>query len=287
MTREREGEIMMVVLAVLESWFPILSIVAMKEIGAMHTYAYALLVSLFFFGAIMIRRGLFKELYDPASYKYLFLTSFWITTLFVFVFLGMQYTTAGNMSVIIFLQLFFAYLYFNVFGSEKMDRIHSFGAFLMGIGALLILVPDNMQLNKGDMLIMIGAAIAPIANYYSKKTRDYCSSETILGVRTLFALPIIALFAWLVEPAVSMEALKNAMPYVIMIGFLVFGVSKILWMEALHRVSITKISAMMALVPMMTMFFAYFFLAEAATVRQIFGIVPVLVGGYILTKPLT
>ncbi len=284
MTREREGEFMMVGLAILESWFPILSIVAIQQIGAMHTYAYSLFVSLFFFISIMFKKNLFSELKNKKSYKYLFLTSFWITTLFVFVFLGMQYTTAGNMSVIIFLQLLFAYLYFNIFGSDKMDKLHSIGAFIMGVGALIILVPDDMQFNKGDLLILIGSAIAPIANYYSKKTRDYCSSETILGVRTMFALPIILLFAWIVEPSISLEAFKISTPYVVAIGFLVFGLSKILWMEALHRVTITKISAMMALVPMMTMIFAYFFLGEVSSFRQMLGVIPVLLGGYMLTR---
>jgi len=33
MTREREGELLMVGLTILESWFPILSIVAMSYVG--------------------------------------------------------------------------------------------------------------------------------------------------------------------------------------------------------------------------------------------------------------
>jgi len=45
----------------------------------------------------------------------------------------MQYTTAGNMAVIIFLQLLFAYLYFNVIGKEKMDSLDLIGAFIVGI----------------------------------------------------------------------------------------------------------------------------------------------------------
>ena len=286
MTKEREGELFMVGLALLESWFPILSIVAMSHIGALHTYAFSLFISLIFFLAIMIKRDLFIELKNTAAYRDLLLTSFWITTLFVLVFIGMRYTTAGNMSVIIFLQLLFSYLYFNVFGSDKMDGIHTFGALIMGIGAIIILIPSELVLNKGDALILVAAAISPIANFYSKRSREFYSSETVLWVRTIIALPVVGLFAYTIEPTISYEEFVTALPYVLMIGFLILGLSKILWMEALHRVSITKISAMMALVPVLTLLFAYLYLDEVPKFRQIIGIIPVLVGGYFLTKPI-
>ena len=285
MTQEREGEFLMLGLAMIESWFPILSIVSMSYIGALHTYTYSLIIALVFFIVIMFKRDRFKELKNKEAYKDLLLTSFWITTLFLLVFIGMQYTTAGNMAVIIFLQLLFAYLYFNVIGKEKMDSLHLLGAFIMGVGALIILVPDDLSFNKGDLLILAGAAIAPFANFYQKRARTYCSSETILGFRTVVGLPFIAVMAWYFEPATTYENFVSALPYLLIIGIAVYVISKIMWIEALHRISITKVSAMMGLVPVMTLLFAYFYLHEVPELRQLLGIVPVLIGGYMLTKP--
>ncbi|MCK9491236.1 MAG: DMT family transporter [Sulfurimonas sp.] len=286
MTKEREGELLMSGLSILESWFPILSIVAISHIGALHTYAFSLFISLFFFIFLMLKKDLFSELKNRAAYRDLLLTSFWITTLFALVFIGMQFTTAGNMSVIIFTQLFFSYLYFNVFGKEKIDLIHALGALFMGIGAIIILIPDDLTLNKGDLIIFAAAAIAPIANFYSKRARKYCSSVTILGFRTIIALPVIALLAWIIEPKISLNELENALPYIILIGLVIFGISKILWMEALHRISITKVSAMIAFVPPLTLFFAFVYLNEVPEFRQMLGIIPILIGGYLLTKPI-
>jgi drug/metabolite transporter (DMT)-like permease len=286
MTKEREGEILMVGLSILESWFPIFSIVAISYIGALHTYTYSLLIALVFFIMIMFKRDRFKELKNKAAYKDLLLTSFWITSLFALVFIGMRYTTAGNMAVIIFLQLLFSYLYFNLFGKEKMHTLHLWGAFIMGVGALIILIPDELTFNKGDLLILVAAAIAPVANLYQKRAREFCSSETILGFRTLTGLPFIALMAWAFEPAVGYEAFVSALPSLLFIGILIYVVSKIMWIEALHRTSITKLSAMLGLVPMMTLIFAYFYLDEVPELRQILGIIPILAGGYLLTKPL-
>lgn len=286
MTKEREGELFMVGLALLESWFPIFSIVSMSYIGALYTYTYSLIIALVFFLIIMYKRDKFKELKNKKAYKDLLLTSFWITTLFLLVFIGMQYTTAGNMAVIIFLQLLFSFLYFNVLGKEEMDKVHIIGASLMGIGALIILLPDNISFNKGDLLIFLAAAIAPFANLYQKRARVYCSSETILGFRTVVGLPFIAVMAWYFEPTTTFEGFKQALPSLLFIGILIYVVSKIMWIEALHRISITKVSAMLGLVPMMTLFFAYLYLNEVPEFRQIVGIIPVLVGGYLITKPM-
>ncbi len=284
MTKTREGELLMVGLALLESWFPILCIASISYIGALHTYTFSLIIALIFFLAIMIKKELFNELKNRDAYKDLLLTSFWITLLFTFVFIGMQYTTAGNMAVIIFLQLLFAYLYFNVIGKEKMQTLHTVGAIIMGIGALIILIPDEMSLNRGDLLILIAAAIAPIANLYQKRARERCSSETILTFRTIAGLPIISFLAWWFEPSVSFDNFISALPYLFIIGTFIFVLSKILWIEALHRISITKVSALMALVPVMTLFFAYLYLNEVPEFRQLLGIIPVVLGGYLLTR---
>ena len=286
MTNEREGEFLMLGLAVIESWFPILSIVSMRYVGALHTYMYSLVIALVFFILIMYRRKRFSELLNKEAYKSLFLTSFWITSLFTLVFIGMQYTSAGNMAVIIFLQLLFAYFYFNVIGKEPLDRLHLIGMIVMGIGALVILIPDNLTFNKGDLFILAGSAIAPFANYYQKQARGFCSSETILGFRTFVGLPFVALLAYILEPRVEYENFLLALPYISLIAILVYVVSKIMWIEALHRISITKVSAMMAIVPVMTLFFAYFYLNEVPQIRQLLGIFPILIGGYLLTKPI-
>jgi drug/metabolite transporter (DMT)-like permease len=285
MTREREGELLMLGLTVLESWFPILSIVAMSYVGALHTYMYSLIIAFFFYVAIMYKRDRFKELKNSAAYKDLLLTTFWITFIFTLIFIGMRYTTAGNMAVIVFLQVLFSYLYFNVFGKEKMDTIHLIGALIMGTGALIILFPQDFEFNKGDWLILASAAAAPIVNLYQKRARAYCSAETILGFRTVVGFPFVALLAYLLEPAVSYEAFMSALPYICLIAVGVYVAAKIMWIEALNRMSITKLSAMLALMPVFTLFFAYLYLDEIPEFRQLLGIVPVLVGGYLITKP--
>lgn len=285
MTPERQGELLMLSLSVLEAWFPILSIMAMSYVGALHTYMYSLVIAFFFYMGIMYKRDRFKELRNKAAYPDLLLTTFWITTIFILIFIGLRYTTAGNMAVIVFLQVLFSYLYFNVLGKEKMDKLHLIGAIAMVIGALIILIPDDMQFNQGDWLILLASVFAPIVNLHQKRAREYCSAETILGFRTVVGFPFVAALAYILEPTVSYEAFISALPYIFLIATGIYVAAKIMWIEALNRISITKLSAMLALMPLFTLIFAYLYLGEVPELRQMMGILPVLLGGYLITKP--
>ncbi|MGB6019675.1 MAG: DMT family transporter [Sulfurimonadaceae bacterium] len=285
MQEERKGEIYMLLLSIIESWFPILSLFSIPLIGAMYSFAFSITISTIIFLALVIYKKKIPELFQKDARKDLLLTAFFINLLFLLIFIGLQYTTAGNMAVIIFLQLLFAYLYFNVFGDDKLSPMHTVGAVIMGIGALTVLVPDDLGFNKGDLIILIAAAIAPFANLYQKRARNYVSSESILAFRNVIALPVLFLIAYISESLPTMDNLVKATPYILAIGILVFGLAKVLWIEALHRISITKMSAMLALPPIFTLVFAYYTLNEVPELRQILGIIPILIGGYLITKP--
>jgi len=285
MQEERKGEIYMLLLSLLESWFPIFSLFSIALIGAMFSFAFSVSIATIIFVSLIIYQKKFSELFRKDARKDLLLTTFFINLLFLLAFTGLQYTTAGNMAVIIFMQLFFAYLYFNVFGDHKLSITHTIGAVIMAVGALLVLIPDDLSLNKGDLIIFVAAALAPFANLYQKRARTYVSSETILAFRNIVALPVLFGIAFIAEPFPSQENLIAALPYILAIGFLVLGLSKVLYIEALHRISITKVSAMLALIPLFTLIFAYFTLNEIPELRQILGIIPILIGGYLITKP--
>ena len=282
--RERKGELYMLTLAFFESWFPIIIIFAYKYLSAIFAYT----VTIFFAAIILSSFSLYKKnfhtLKNKEGYKDLLFTSFYISLLFFLVFLGLKYTTASNMAVILFLQLFFSFLYFNVIGDEKISKINLLGAFLMGTGALGILWPENLSFNKGDILILFAAMIAPIANFYQKRARKYYPSDVILSFRNIISFPFMLLIAVILEPLPSLENIINALPFLLICGFVIMGLAKILWIEAIFNISITKASALASLIPLLTVIFAYFILDEVPTFLQLICILPVIVGGYFITR---
>jgi drug/metabolite transporter (DMT)-like permease len=284
--RERAGEWFLIAFTLIESWFPIVTLFALQFLTPVFTYAYTLLFSLISFSLILIYKRKLSELVRWSAYKDLLITALLISTMFTLMYIGMAYTTAGNTAVLIFMQFFFSFLYFNVLGSEKIAPIHLAGAFLMAMGALIILFPDNFSFNKGDLFVLLGSAIAPVANHFQKKARQQVSSETVLTFRTLVSIPVLFFIAFQFEAVPNTSQLSAALPYLAIGGFLIMGFSKIFWVEAIHRISITKASAMAALLPVLTLLFAYVTLNEIPDTRQVLGIIPVLLGGFLITRKL-
>ena len=284
MQRERSGELFLVAFTFFESWFPIATILALEFITPIYAYAITLIFSLISFSFILWYKKKVHEFLIWSAYKDLLITSFLISLMFAFIYIGLAYTTAGNMAVLIFMQFFFSFLYFNLLGQEKFSRMHLIGAFMMAGGAMVILFPDELTLNKGDFLILLSAALAPIANLFQKRARAQLSSETVLTFRSLIALPVLFSLALMFEITPQWHQIFSALPYLALSGLFIMGLSKIFWVEAIHRISITKASAMAAFLPVFTLIFAYFVLNEVPSTKQLLGIIPVLAGGFLITR---
>lgn len=283
---QRQGEASVLSLSFIDAWFPILALGLVGLLGALTTYALVTSLATTFFVLILLYQRRLSDLLNRDARRNLLMSALGITILFVLVFLGLQYTTAGNMAVILFLQVLFAYLYFNVLGREPMSLWHSFGASLMTVGALMVLFPEEFRLNMGDVLILAAAAIAPFANRYQQRARKQVDAVTLLAFRNLFALPFLWLLALSFEGVPILAMLQQAWLPLLLVGLLIMGFSKLLWIEAIHRISITKTSALAAFSPVFTLLLAYWVLNETPTLQQMLGVVPILLGGLLITRRL-
>lgn len=284
MTKQREGEVIMLLISFLESFFPIVSIFTIELIGSLFSYALTIFIATLLFFAMLLYK---KELYtlkNKEAQSDLLWTTFYITLLFLLIFISLRYTTAGNVAVILFLQLLFSYLYFNLFGSEKIEALHAMGAFIMGVGAIVLLWPKNFDFNIGNLLALSASALGPIANFYQKRAREKVSAITILAYRNILALPILFLIAFMFESVPSQEALQKATPYLLFNAVLIYVIAKILWIEALRRISITKMSALLAFSPIFTLIFSHYLLGEELGIKQIACIGIIIFGSFLLIK---
>jgi drug/metabolite transporter (DMT)-like permease len=285
MSSERQGEWYAVAIALLESLFPIFSICILVNIEPLFTYAFSIMVANIIFVAMISYQKSWSEFLVKEAWKDMLWLTFYITSLFILIMLGLQYTSAGNMAVIISLQLFFSYLYFSVFGTEKMTIIHSLGALFMGIGAIVILFPNELTLNKGDGLIFLAAIIAPLVSKYQKQARVFVSAKTILAFRNILALPFVLLFAFYMESIPTLTAVLDVSGFIVLNGVLIFTLSKLLFVEALNLIGITKLLALVSFMPIFTLIFAYIMLGEVPTFVQSIGVIPIVLGSYFITRP--
>lgn len=280
---QRRGEYFLLAEEFLWGWFPIVTLLTYQFLDPLWSMAITILLSSLFFGGIMARRRLWPELARREGWPDLAGASFFIMLLFILLFIGLSRTTAGNAALILFLQVFFTYFYFNLLKGEQMKRVHLAGMGLMSVGAILVLLPDEAGFNSGDLLVLLAAIIAPAANRYQQRARARVSAVTLLFVRNLSSLPVLFLLAWLLAPLPGREALA-AWWLLLLNGLFLMGLSKIYWIEGLHRLQITKVSAMTALSPLFTMIFAYPVLGEVPGTWQLVGVAPILIGGALITR---
>ncbi|CAA6810706.1 MAG: Unknown protein [uncultured Sulfurovum sp.] len=284
MNQKYKGDLYAILIAFLESLFPVISFFILLHIQPLFTYALSIMVANVIFVIMITYQCSWSEFRIKKAWNHMFWLTFYITLLFILMLVGLQYTTAGNMSVIISLQLFFSYLYFNVFGAEKMTKVHSLGAFLMGIGAIIMLFPNDFSFNKGDLLIAIAAMIAPLVSKHQQQARLFVSAKTILAFRNIVALPFVLGLAFYMENIPTWQNIMDVYFYILLNGILIFVFSKFLFVEALNIISITKLFSWLSFMPVFTLTIAYLTLGEMATFIQILGIIPIVLGSYFITK---
>jgi len=281
----RKGELAIFGEAAIWSLFPILTIISLSSLSPILSLAYSTLFACVFFAIVMAIRGKFSELKTKGIYLQILYIAFFIGWLFYgLYFVGLKYTTAGNASIIALMELFFSYLLFNVWKKQYFSPRHTLGAILMLLGAVVILYPkQGLSFHGGDWLVLAASASAPMGNYYQQKVRKVISSESLLFLRSLFTFPFFFLAAWLFKTDSSWALTSGLFWLLVINGFFVLGFSKVLWMEGIHRISVTKADALASVTPLLTLFYAYLFFHQDTTIWQLASLVPLGIGLVLLT----
>jgi drug/metabolite transporter (DMT)-like permease len=105
----------------------------------------------------------------------------------------------------------------------------------------------------------------------------------ILLVRSAISTPIVLISACLLKERFLITDLKSSAVLILINGLLLLGFSKILWVEGIHRISVTKSNALASIAPPLTLLFAWLILHNIPTLFQLLSIVPILFGMALLS----
>ena len=285
LSETRKGELFVFGEALLWSLFPIVTILSYSAFSPILSLAWSTFFACLIFVMLMLVRGRGKELFYKGIFKLSFLSAFFIGWLFYGLFFyGLKFTNSDNASIIALMELFFAFLLFNIFHKQPFSARYKLGAVLMLLGAVIILYPHNgWSFHGGDWLVLAASACAPFGNYYQQKLRQIISSETLLFLRSLFTFPIFFFLAYILKTDSHWQLSVRSFWLLLFNGFVVLGISKIMWIEGIHRISVTKADALASLGPLFTVVFAYLILRQQPTVWQLLSFVPLAAGLILLT----
>ena len=283
-SEQRKGEGYIYLNSILWGFFPVVTVLTYNSIGSAVSLLWTDIFATVFFAGLMMYRGKLGELRNALLWKYGLLAALFIGVLYYgLVFIALEFTSPGNVAIIALLEVFTTFLVFNVYEKESFSAEHALGSILMVAGACIVLVRDFSGLNIGDLLVLAAVLFSPWGNVYQQRARKLFSSESIMFVRSLLSIPALAVLAYVLGQHASFDALRTSLPFLLINGILLLGLSKLFWIEAIHRISVTKSVALSSITPFLTLMIAWAVLGLTPNLWQVISLVPLTVGVLLLT----
>ncbi|MCB1638750.1 MAG: DMT family transporter, partial [Thiothrix sp.] len=250
--RERVGELYMVGAATLWGLLPVISKQAYEHIPILVCAALSASVTAIFFACLLTLRKEWHDLLCKEALTSSVISGVGIGVVFYgLVFWGQSMVPASTTSVLLLLEVFFSMLLLRIIAHERLTRRQMFGAAIMVTGAVIVLAPDSANfLGFGELVLLLAAAVPPIANLHMQRARQYVGVSSILFLRSCISLVMLCMLALWTEPLPTPSGLWAAAPWVLINGILILGVSKVFWVEAIRFIPISKAAAMNSLAPL-------------------------------------
>ncbi len=263
---------------------PILIFLSYTGLSPLASLAWTNAVAALFFLVLIIWHKSWKEFRNKLLWRYMVpIVSFAGVLFYVFYFWGISKTSVGNASLIGSLEILTSFLFFHFLIKEHFSKGHKLGMIFMFCGAAIVLFNDLSAPNLGDFLVLTAMIISPAGDYFQQEAKKIFSTETILFLRSFFTSLIVFGLAYFIDDNFSLALDGSSLVYMLVNGVLLFGLSRVFWIEAIHRMSVTKANALSAITPLFALFLAWPILKQVPTFWQLLAIVPLLIGTLLLT----
>ncbi len=286
MTRETEGEAFILTQAVFWGLFPVVTILSFTDMSPMVSAGLSTLLASVFFGGVISGQRRWHELLRRDAWKPIAFATLFIGVIYYgLVFLGAAQTSANNVSIILLTESLFTIVVLRLLGAERMSGRSFIGALVMVCGALIVLFPGRFDVQPGDLFLIGANIVAPMGNIFAQRARMIVSSSTLMFVRSIVSgVSLLAIGLYLAPADMNAETLTRSLPFLVVNGVVLLGFSKLLWIEGIHRLSLSKATSLSAITPFFTMCFSWLLLDEVPTPWQVGGAIPLAIGLVILTR---
>lgn len=284
-TDSQKGNIYIISEMIIWSLFPIISLLGLSGLASLVSLFWVNIFSTIFFLIIVIFRGNFSDFWDRKVWLYsLGAVVFIDVILYGLFFFALGKTTPANASIVGLFEIVPSYLFFQILKKEKFKKKYVYGLILALIGVLIILFPKAGGVNLGDFIILFACFFPPLGNWYQQQARKMASTESVLLLRHLIALPFLYILTIIFKTPIGNYDISHVFWWLVLNGVLIFGLSKILWVEAIHRMTVTRALAINSLNPVLTVVFAWLLLNQAPTYVQLISLPFLIVSILLLTN---
>ena len=285
LSKRRQGEFFQFAGLLLWAFFPIVTVWVNASIDPIWQAALATLFAVPVFAILLTVKNCWSELQNRAAWLPMIISSLLIGVIFFgLTFTAYRYTTAGNGSIISLSEVLYSFVFFGLIMRHERYTFSAFlGTILMLIGAGLVLFQGSFQPQLGDLILLGALFLTPIGNYFQQQARQHVSSGTIMFFRSALSGICLSIIAFYFNgmPAVN-DFSGETLILIAVSGLFFMGISKMLWLEAIHRIPVAHANSISAFTPGLTLALAFFILGEVPTWWQVAGFLPMLAGAWII-----
>ncbi|RMG42290.1 MAG: DMT family transporter [Candidatus Dadabacteria bacterium] len=285
MKQERIGELYLVSSAVLWSLLPVVTVLTYSDLTPLWTVAISNGIGIVPFAVVITLKGSWLQIWKREAWASVLMTALFNGLLFhFFLFMALTETSPGNVSLLGQMEVFFSFLILTLWGKERLFKPHFLGAIFMVLGAVLILAENKFEWNNGNLYMLCATALAPVGNNFNQEARKIIDASTALFLRSSLTTPVFLILALIYERTLTPAKLSHSFIFLIINGIFMFGLAKLFWLEAIHRIPITKAVSLAAFGPGLTLIFAAVILGQKPTTAQLIAFGPLVICTVLLTR---
>lgn len=206
----------------------------------------------------------------------------------IFFFLGLKYTSPVNAALIISLNPIITIWLSAIILKTRITSYHIVGAIISLLGVTILLAKGNinnimsLNLNKGDVLIMIGNIIFAFHHIWVKQYKADFSNRDFTSLTNLVCLLCFLILLPFTSFALSVDHTPNFWLWAIGIGTFGTAMAYLLWNQGISQLGPDKAGMFMNIVPLSTAISALLIGAQLHAYHLISGII--IITGIIISQ---
>jgi drug/metabolite transporter (DMT)-like permease len=204
-------------------------------------------------------------------------------------YVGTSWTTAGRATVFFYtLPLFLALLAPYFLPGDRLTgrKLWGLGVALCGVVALFFTKLSGRADSTlaGDLFVLSGALVSAFSGIATKRTAGRIHPVALICWQAWLSWPFLALLSWWLEAGRPFVFTGRAVAAILYLGLIsaAFGFVAFAWL--IQRNSATRVTALTFLAPVFGVAYSWLFFREAFTVLQLFGVLGVCIGVYIVNS---
>lgn len=194
-----------------------------------------------------------------------------------------KYSSAVETALLTQAEVVFAMIFGWLVMQEKMSTMKLLGAGLILMGNVFLLWGGELGFSWANFAIGASTLLFVFGNIIAKNLqRDGVHWSLILAFRNLVGGIILLAVAGMLEDfqAVSSENIL----FIVVFSLLFFGLGKVFWQLALHRLDLSKVTALGLSAPVVSIFIAFLWLGEVPSKHEWLSILVMALGVLCLLK---